>query len=136
MYTKQEIIIQSYREGKSQRCISRDLGISRPTVRKHIKAYEEYIRASTSKEEASSIFLSQLPAYKCDSRQKLKLTREVQEAIDKLLKENQEKKEQGLRKQLLKGCDIFEQVNLLGFDIGYTTVCNYIRSKSIKTPSK
>ncbi len=34
MYTKQEIVIRSHREGKSQRCISRELGISRKTVRK------------------------------------------------------------------------------------------------------
>ena len=36
MYTKQEIIIRSYREGKSQRCISRKLSISRKTVKKYI----------------------------------------------------------------------------------------------------
>ena len=41
MYTKQEIIIRSYREGKSQRCISRELAVSRKTVKKYISAYEE-----------------------------------------------------------------------------------------------
>lgn len=39
MYTKQEIVIKSHREGKSQRCISRELGISRKTVRKYIGEY-------------------------------------------------------------------------------------------------
>lgn len=40
MYTKQEIIIRSYREGKSQRCISRELVVSRKTVKKYISEYE------------------------------------------------------------------------------------------------
>ncbi len=40
MYTKQEIIIRSYREGKSQRCISEELSISHKTVSKFIHDYE------------------------------------------------------------------------------------------------
>jgi len=83
-----------------------------------------------------SVHLSQSSVYKLGKRSKLKLTQEVQEAIDKYLEENKQKKQQGLRKQLLKSCDIFEQLNLQGFDIGYTTVCNYIRSKSEKQFSK
>ncbi len=39
MYTKQEIILQYYREGKSQRFISKDLRISRTTVKKYIDQY-------------------------------------------------------------------------------------------------
>jgi len=136
MYTKQEIVIQSYREGKSQRMISRTLGISRPTVRKYIEAYECSVQESDSTENAFSGYLSQAPTYKSGKRSKLKLTQEVQDAIDKYLEENQQKIQQGLRKQLLKSCDIFEQLNLQGIDIGYTTVCNYIRSKSVKSFSK
>jgi transposase len=135
MYTKQEIIIQSYREGKSQRSISRDLQISRKTVKKYIEEYELHLQEKKNT-QGTSEYLSQSPFYKGMKRSKLKLTQEVQKAIDKLLEENEQKKQQGLRKQLLKGCDIFEQVNLQGFDIGYTSVCNYIRSKSKKEPSK
>ena len=40
MYTKQEIILQSYRLGKSQRQISRDLNINRKTVKRYIEEYE------------------------------------------------------------------------------------------------
>ena len=132
MYTKQEIIIQSYREGKSQRSISRALQISRTTVKKYIEGYESQLKQSKSEQDSFSIFLSQFPVYKSSKRSKLKLTQEVQEVIDKYLEENQQKMQQGLRKQLLKNCDIFEQLNLQGYDIGYTTVCNYIRSKSDK----
>jgi len=40
MYTKQEIIIQHYRLGKSQRQISRELGISRRTVKRYVEEHE------------------------------------------------------------------------------------------------
>lgn len=136
MFTKQEIVIQSYREGKSQRLISRNLGISRPTVKKYIEEYEKKVRESVSSEDGLSEYLTQFPAYKTGKRLKLKLTQEVQDTIDKYLEENQQKLQQGLRKQLLKSCDIFEQLNLHGFDIGYTTVCNYVRSKSNKKQIK
>ena len=39
MYTKQEIILSYYREGNSQREISRRLRISRKTVKKYLKDY-------------------------------------------------------------------------------------------------
>jgi len=136
MYTKQEIIIRSYREGKSQRAISRELQISRKTVRKYIEEYEHLLYSSKSKEKASSEYLSDPPVYKSNNRHKLKLTREVQSSIDKLLDENQQKKRQGLGKQMLKKCDILEQLHKQGFDIGYTTVCNYIRGKSLSPQSK
>lgn len=54
MYTKQEIIIRSYREGKSQRCISRELQISRKTVKKYIQEYEEKLSQSGSVATAHS----------------------------------------------------------------------------------
>ena len=54
MYTKQEIIIQSHREGKSQRTIARELKISRKTVRKYLFDYESHLRGSPN-EKASLI---------------------------------------------------------------------------------
>lgn len=130
MYTKQEIILQSYREGKSQRSIARELQISRRTVKKYIEEYENQLAHSDDIKSASAQFLSTAPVYKKRDCTKLKLTQEIQDTIDKMLEENEQKKHQGLRKQMLKKCDIFEQLNLEGYNIGYTTVCNYIRSKS------
>jgi len=40
MYTKQEIIIRSHREGKSHRQISRELQINHKTIKKYIEEYE------------------------------------------------------------------------------------------------
>ncbi len=129
MYTKQEIIIRSYREGKSQRRISRELSINRKTVRKYISEYEERLSQDSCSKQTQSSYLSGAPSYKGGPRGKIKLTEEVIEAIDGLLELNQQKKEQGLRKQMLKKKDILEELHRQGFDIGYTTVCNYTTAK-------
>lgn len=136
MYTKQEIILKSYREGKSQRSIARELGISRLTVKKYIEEYEADVGANNKTKSSFSQYLLQTPVYKVNKRKKIKLTQEVQDAIDKFLEDNEQKKQQGLGKQLLKKCDIYEQLNLQGFPIGYTTVCNYISTKEKKTVNK
>lgn len=135
MYTKQEIIIRSYREGKSQRCISRELAVSRKTVKKYISAYEERLSQSTCPEQVQSSYLSEPPIYKGGKRCKIKLTLEVIEVIDELLELNRQKREQGLGKQMLKKKDILEELHNRGFDIGYTTVCNYITSKNSRFTS-
>jgi transposase len=113
--------------------ISRELGVSRLTVKKYIEESEAHLIANDSMKKGLSDCLLHPPLYKASKRSKLKLTQEVQEAIDKYLEDNEEKKQQGLRKQLMKKCDIYEQINLQGFAVGYTTVCNYIRSKSTKS---
>lgn len=136
MYTKQEIIIQSYREGKSQRAISRDLQVSRKTVKKYINKYESRLQKDCNHQDVQSAYLSEPPSYNSETRPKLKLTREVQQVIDKLLDENLQKQRAGLRKQMLKKCDILSHLHKQGFDIGYTTVCNYISQKSLKPQSK
>lgn len=129
MYTKQEIIIQSYRDGKSQRQISRDLHVNRKTVAKYIEEYESLLAGGVSQETAQCSYLTSVPVYKSAPRSKLRLTTDVQCAIDVLLKLNDEKHRQGLRKQLLKKKDILEELHRQGFEIGYTSVCNYVTNK-------
>lgn len=136
MYTKQEIILKSHREGKSQRSISKELGISRKTVKRYIAQFEVRLQSGSPPQEAISKYLSDPPAYKKEKRKKLKLTVEVQQAIDKLLAANEKKKQQGLRKQVLKKCDILALLQEQGIDIGYTTVCNYIKEKQGKATRK
>lgn len=136
MYTKQEIILRSYREGKSQRSISRELKISRVTVKRYIEEYESMLSKDSSDESALTTYLSTSPSYKKSNRCKLKLTQDVTAFIDRLLEDNNLKRQQGLRKQLLKKYDIYEQLRLHGFDVGYTTVCNYVRSQSTKSQNK
>ncbi|HZK95129.1 MAG TPA: helix-turn-helix domain-containing protein [Prolixibacteraceae bacterium] len=76
MYTKQEIIIRSHREGKSQRRISHELQISRKTIRKYIEDYENLQKESTKPETALSTYLSSPPVYKVGTRSKVRLTTE------------------------------------------------------------
>ena len=111
------------------RCISRELHVSRHTVKKYIAAYEEALNTSENAQTAASSYLSSLPVYKLGARTKLKLTVELQSSIDSLLALNREKKVLGMRKQLMKKKDIFLELRGQGYEIGYTTVCNYIRSK-------
>ena len=129
MYTKQEIIIRSHREGKSQRQISRELQINRKTIKKYIEDYEKLQTESLHPETALSAFLSNPPVYRTDKRRKICLTREVQSFIDSQLEANGRKVRQGMRKQILKNIDILQLLQEQGFSVGYTTVCNYIREK-------
>lgn len=130
MYTKQEIILKYHREGKSQRSICRELKISRKTVRRYLTNYDSHLEAEASANGSGiGTYLSSASVYNSQNRGKRRLTPQIQEAIDELLLINQQHKQAGLGKQLLKKSDILEQLQQRGFSIGYTSVCNYIRSK-------
>ncbi len=136
MYTKQEIILGNYRDGFSQRRISKDLGISRKTVSKYINEYNLLLSSGKTGSQALSLCLSKAPTYNSNTRGKIRLTQEAQTAIDLLLEHNQRKRLSGLSKQQLKKIDILSSLQEQGFNIGYTTVCNYIRSKETIPRSK
>lgn len=132
MRTKQEIIIRYFREGLSKRKIAEQLGIHRKTVNRYIELYEEARQRLGSLEAAEEHLVEALtsaPKYDSSKRQKRKLTQEVTHQVDGYLKRNEEKRAQGLHKQAMKKIDIWEALRLDGYDIGYTTVCNYIREK-------
>jgi transposase-like protein len=133
MYTKQEIIIRSHREGKSQRRISHELQISRKTIRKYIADYENLQKVSIKPETVLTTYLSSPPIYNVGIRSKVRLTKEIQSVIDILLEENNKKVQQGMRKQILKKIDILQLLHEQGLEIGYTTVCNYICEKQGKS---
>jgi len=133
MYTKQEIIIRSHREGKSQRKISHELQINRKTIRKYIEDYENLQKESSKPEMVLSTYLSSPPVYNVGTRSKVRLTPEVQSIINTLLEENDRKMQQGMRKQILKKIDILQLLQEQGLEVGYTTVCNYICEKRGKS---
>lgn len=131
MYAKQEIILKSHREGKSQRQIARDLQISRKTVKKYLEAYET-LQDSAPGEASSNAFIAYLttpPKYAPRPHARRVLSKDMIGLIDQCLSENRDKVNQGQRKQVLKKIDIFEKLQANGFNVGYTTVCNYIRNK-------
>ena len=73
------------------RQISRELQISRKTVKKYIREHEEVLRSAESEEVGRTSNLSRAPIYKKTiPRTKIKLTREVEAAIDELLETENE----------------------------------------------
>ncbi|TRU27721.1 MAG: IS21 family transposase, partial [Microcystis aeruginosa Ma_MB_S_20031200_S102D] len=103
--------------------------LSRKTVSKYIAEYEQALAIQQSGEATADHYLAQFPKYRTGSRHKRRLHEDLQKRIDAYLAQNEEKKRQGLRKQLLLKQDIHQALLKEGYQVGYTTVCNYIRSK-------
>lgn len=76
--------------------------------------------------------MSSTPKYDTSSRTRIKLTEQVIEDIQELLKINEKNRLLGRSKQLMKKIDIHERLIELGHDISYPTVCNYIRENHEK----
>jgi transposase len=129
---KQKIILKHYHEGKSQRAIQRETGISRKTIRKYIKKYEAkratLLKDGSISEEELIQSIVEKPAYDSSNRKKTKLTGEIIEKIKYYLRENEEKRAIGRSKQQKKKIDIYEALIGEGFSISYPTVCNTVRA--------
>ena len=133
MDTKQEIIRRYFREYDSYRKIAGDLEIGRKTVKKTLLAYAQSKQATDSGFDPDALqdYVSSPPIYNSQNRVKRKLTSEIEDMINVQLEDNQRKRQEGLRKQVKRRIDIHEYLLSQGCKIGYTTVCNYIRSKSL-----
>lgn len=131
-----------FRENKSQRAIAKEMKISRTTVRKYIKDYEskceeveKLAKSNDTAQHDTLNFVGELvstPKYDTTSRTRIKLTDEVIEKIVELINENEKNRLLGRSKQLMKKIDIHEKIVSLGFDISYTTICNYLRENHDK----
>ena len=125
MVDKNRILLSYYRQGESINSISEKLKISRKTVRKYISEHQKlYGKVQTEKELEKG--LSSKPHYDSSSRKKRKLSPEIKDIIKYCLTENKKKRDSGLHKQQMKKIDIFELLLEKSYDIGYTTICNYI----------
>lgn len=139
---KAEILMKYFRENMSQRAIARELKVSRTTVRKYINDYESKYKEIEKLAKDNDItnndtlnLVSEMvsaPKYDTSSRRKVKLTDEIIEKIDELIKINDKNRLLGRHKQLMKKIDIHERLIELGYDISYPTVCNYIRDNHDK----
>lgn len=135
MSTKQKIILRRYRDGDSERKISRELNINRETVRRYLAEYEKARQQLSNAEKEDEVLIEELvkvPKYDSSNRVNKKFTEEVSKEVDRLLRSNEEKRGRGLHKQIMKRIDILEHLHDLGYDIGYTTVCNHINKKLVK----
>jgi len=130
MVEKQKIIQYWHVQKKSEVEISKELKLSRNTVRRYVKAFRNAMERSRINGDPQPVleeFLLSIPRYNSVNRGKRKLNTDIVEAIDGYLQENQKKRLTGKRKQVLKKIDIWELLQESGHDIGYTVVCDYIR---------
>ena len=128
-------IINLRNKGMSFRKIAKQLNVDRKTVSKIYREYElanenlmNYQDGSVSKEYATELIVGN-QNYDSSNRSKRKLTPEIKARISDLLEfEKQKTKELGKwHKQKLSGTQIHKILKEENFDIGETTVRNYIR---------
>ena len=134
---KAEILMKYFREGISQRKIAKEMKVSRTTIKKYIDDYVLKLNEIESSTAASDMGdketmklieeLVSVPKYDASRRKRIKLTDKIIERINELIKINEKNKSMGRHKQLMKKTDMHEKLIEEGFDISYTTVCNYIR---------
>ncbi|OPJ60564.1 helix-turn-helix domain-containing protein [Clostridium oryzae] len=124
---KQEIILKHIKEGKSQRQISKETGISRDTIRKYVKDYESKLaEVNKGLGEIDKIDIIDditcAPKYKSSPRTKNALTEKVLERLSEFLKENEQKRLRGLSKQQMKKIDMYETLAEEGYQVSYASV--------------
>jgi len=124
---KQNMIIKYFNEGLSRRQIEKELHISRKTISRYLKEYEQKknILMQTQAADTATLIadIVEQPKYDTSGRKKVKLTEAIMGRIIFFLKENEDKKASGRSKQLKKKIDIYEAIASEGYDIGYTTIC-------------
>ena len=127
MVEKNTILLKYNQDNKSYRQISRETGLHRETVKKYI---EEHFKGGKSKDNSYlSEVLLQSPRYKLGIRKSPVLTARIKQLIDIHISENTTKRLNRQGKQVKKKIDIYEDLQELGHNISYSTVCNYVRFK-------
>jgi len=131
MYDKQQIIIGHFQKGESISGIARKLDINRRTVRRYIKAYQK--KEAQQHQEGTLVSgeladdIAKAPKYDSSNRKNRKLSNDIITIVKQHLEENTKRRNRGQHKQIMKKIDIYEDLRDRGFDIGYTTICNFIR---------
>ncbi|QXE17517.1 IS21 family transposase [Clostridium sp. 001] len=128
---KQKIILKHI-EGMSNRAIARELHISKDTVNKYIKEYQnqksELLQTNPEMDPSELIqAIVEKPKYNSDGRRPTKVTPEMMEEIEALLELNRKKRAEGRQKQTLKKLDIHEELLKKGFNISYATVKRLVK---------
>ncbi|MFZ7759962.1 IS21 family transposase [Bacillus thuringiensis] len=125
---KQKVLIDFHQNGKSQRTIAKELGISRNTVKKYIDQ-DLLARKEDTRKLPISTNSVMPPAYKKRVSPKKVLTKSAMSRICEMLKQNKQKRLRNMHKQQLKIVDIHEKLLDEGFKISYTTVRNFISTE-------
>ena len=118
-----------------ERKISRELKVNRETVRRYLQEYEKARQQLSKAEKEDEVLIEELvkaPKYDSSNRNNQKFTEELSQEVDRLLQINAEKRSRGLHKQVMKKIDILDHLHELGYDIGYTSICNHINRKLVQ----
>lgn len=127
MDLKQQILHFYRVEEFSLREIARRTGADRKTVTRLVNAYEAFINEHP--DEGIDGFLAEKPKYKSREYAPQVLREALSGEIDRFLKENDRRRNNGMRKQCLKGKDIHRLLVEKGYNVSYSSVCRYIRKK-------
>jgi predicted transcriptional regulator len=120
-------IIFSWHNGKSQRAIAKELGISRTTVQTHIQAYRARQISSSPKIKIPDAGIIDRTSYDSSKRRRSKLTEEMIAIIDSCLAKNEAKLASNRGKQRMKAIDIHAHLLAEGHVISYSSITNHLR---------
>jgi len=131
LHKKQQIILRHI-EGMSNREIARQLGMSKDTVNKYVREYDQQrqqLLANSPGTDKDSILQSfvEEPTYDASGRSPTKVTGEVEQLILECLEENRRKRESGRQKQQMKIVDIHAYIRKKGYDVSYSSVKRTVR---------
>ncbi len=131
--TIKQSIIRLHLSGESNRAIAIELKMSKDTVNKYVKQYQEQ-RQELLKEnpdmdlaEVIQTYVEK-PTYKARISSATKATPEVVELVESCISENEKKKFFGRSKQEMKKIDIYEYLQEQGYNISYSTVKRLVRT--------
>jgi len=134
MDIKQQILHHYRVDGLSIREISRKTGADRKTVTRLISAYEAAIKSNP--DTGIDDFLAVRPNYKPRTYTPRVVKDAVSKEIDKWLKENDRRRNNGMRKQCLKCKDIHRELLEKGINVSYSSVCKYVKRKKSENNAK
>ncbi len=127
MDQKQQILHYHRVDNMSLRAIAHKLGVDRKTVRRVINGYEKAVIEDP--DTGIEDYLSTVPKYKPRSQVTKVMKEDVTREIDKWLKENERRRNNGMRKQCLKAKDIHRELIEHGINVSYSSVCRHIRKR-------
>lgn len=126
MVQKQQIILDYFKKGLSIREISRQTNLHRKTISSHIEKYKRETGCSLVSCEG----VIHPPKYDSSARKPRKLTSEIKTVLQGFIQSNEEKINNRKRKQCMCATDMHEELLKRGFDIGYTTVSQFVKSET------
>ncbi len=127
MEDRDSIILAHRREGKSIREIARQNGMSRKTVRKYLREFENAVGKDPTSSEMDD-YLQQPVRYDSSRRVRRVVTEAVQARIGEFIARNRANAAAGLRKQQMLKIDMWRRLREEGVDIAYSTVSQYVRA--------